>query len=310
MRKSLTILLFILPLSLLHARHFLDIGAKVGLSGLTYQTDYGTTAPGYHAGLEMGYLYKSPYWIAFRLGAGIESASSAYRKTNYQDSYSVIDVENETMVIQYNIGTLRETHYTYNASFPLQVGFSIHPSFAQSGGDSFTFLIGPRFSIPLHGSWKEKATNAALAVFYPKYNNLIEESYPLAADRSFEMEAKGDLTLPKWQCSLAGELTYDFLISSQYGKTESFISVGLYFDAGLTSAPTYPDANRNGILRLSDTRDGFPLTRTMTPVLQAWREDKPLVAKFGTFDVGVKVAYRLTSAPRQKRKVHGCNCDE
>ena len=124
------------------------------------------------------------------------------------------------------------------------------------------------------------------------------------------MENKGDLPLPKWQCSLAGELTYDFLIASQYGKAESFISVGVYFDAGLTSAPTYPDADRHGILYLTDTRDGFPLSRIMTPVLQAWREETPLVAKFGNFAVGFKVAYRLTSAPRQKRTVHGCNCDE
>ena len=79
---------------------------------------------------------------------------------------------------------------------------------------------------------------------------------------------------------------------------------------------TSPEVPRNanneqyGILRLTDTRDGFPLTRLMTPVLQAWREEQPLVAKFGSFDVGFKVAYHLTSAPRQKRTAHGCNCDE
>lgn len=301
MKKIVAILLLLMPFSLLQARHFLDVGARVGLAGLTYKTDYGTTMPGYHAALDVGYLYKSPYWITFRVGASIEAGSSSYRKAGYEDSYTVTDVENETMTVQYNIGVLRERHYSYIASFPLQVGFHIQ---------RFTFLVGPRITLPLYGSWKETASDASLAVYYPKYKNLVEESYPLAASRSFEMESKGDLKLPDYQWSLAGELTYDFLISSWYGKTEHFISVGIYFDAGLTYAPTYPDNDRNGILRLSDTRDGFPLTRHMTPVLAAWREEKPLVAKFGSFDVGFKVAYRLTSAPRQKRTAHGCNCDE
>lgn len=300
MKKLLAILLCI-PAMMLQARSYLDLSARVGLSGLTYKTDYGNTIPGYHAAIDVGYLYKSPYWIAFRVGASIEAASSSYRKAGYEDSYSVTDVENEIMDVRYNIGVLRERHYSYSASFPVQLGFHIQ---------HFTFLIGPRFSLPFKGSYKQTASNAALAVYYPKYDNLVEESFPLAASRNFEMENKGDLPLPKWQCSLAGELTYDFLIASQYGKTESFISVGVYFDAGLTSAPTYPDADRQGILYLTDTRDGFPLSRIMTPVLQAWREETPLVAKFGNFAVGFKVAYRLTSAPRQKRTVHGCNCDE
>ena len=301
MRKVIAILFLLLSVSSIQARHFFEVDARLGLAGLTYVTDYGGTMPGYHAAIDVGYLYKSPYWIAFRFGAGIETGSSSYRKSHYKDSYSVMDVENEQMVIQYNIGVLRERHYNYTASFPFQIGFHIQ---------QFTFLVGPRITLPLYGSYKQTASDAALAVYYPKYNNLVEESYPLAASRSFDMEAKGDLKLPTWQCSLTGELTYDFLISSQYGKSESFISVGVYFDAGLTSAPTYPDPDRNGILHLTDTRDGFPLSRIMTPVLQAWREEKPLVAKFSGFDVGFKVAYRLTSAPRQKRRVHGCNCDE
>lgn len=301
MKKLVVIVVMLLALVPTYARHFLEVGARVGLAGLTYQTDYGSTVPGYHAALDIGYLYKSPYWIAFRVGATIETASSSYRKAHYEDAYTVTDVENETMTVQYNIGVLRERHYAYTASFPIQLGFHIQ---------RFTFLVGPRITLPLSASYKQTASDAALSVYYPKYNNLVEESYPMAASRSFEMEAKGDLKLPTYQWSLAGELTYDFLISSQYGKSESFISVGVYFDAGLTSAPTYANNEQYGILRLTDTRDGFPLTRLMTPVLQAWREEQPLVAKFGSFDVGFKVAYHLTSAPRQKRTTHGCNCDE
>ena len=301
MKKLVVILFLLLALVPSYARHFLEVGARVGLAGLTYQTDYGSTIPGYHAAMDVGYLYKSPYWLAFRVGATVETASSSYRKAHYEDAYTVTDVENETMTVQYNIGVLRERHYSYTVSFPLQLGFHIQ---------RFTFLVGPRITLPLYASYKQTVSDAALSIYYPKYNNLVEESYPMAASRSFGMEGKGDIKLPTYQWSLAGELTYDFLISSQYGKAEHFISVGLYFDAGLTYSATYPNYDRYGILRLTDTRDGFPLTRYMTPVLEAWREEKPLVAKFGSFDVGVKVAYRLTSAPRQKRTAHGCNCDE
>ncbi len=286
---------------LLHARSYLDIGARVGLGGLKYDCNYGTTMPGYHAAFDVGYLYKSPYWIAFRLGATIESASSSYRKAGYEDAYTVTDVENESMVVSYNIGLLRERHYTWSASFPVQIGFHLQ---------HFTVLVGPRFTLPIGGSWNQSIADAALAVYYPKYDNLVEESYPLAATRNFAVKDKGSLVLPAWHCAFAGEITYDFLIASSYGKSESFISVGLYFDASLMTAPTYPNNEQYGILRLSDTRDGFPLTRHNQPVLQAWRENNPLVASMRPFDVGIKVAYHLTSAPRQKRTKHGCNCDE
>lgn len=124
------------------------------------------------------------------------------------------------------------------------------------------------------------------------------------------MSADGQLQLPKWQCALAAEVTYDILLTSQYGKAEAYLSVGLYCDVCLTTAPTYPDNDRWGILHLTDTRDGFPLSRIMLPVLQAWREDAPLVAKLRPFDVGIKVAIHLTAAPRQKRLHPACNCYE
>lgn len=300
MKRLLLAILLLVP-CLLHARSYLEAGARLGLAGLTYDCEYGGTMPGYHAALDIGYLYRSPYWVAFRVGASVEAMSSSYYKRHYQDEYTATDTESETMVVQYDIGVLRERHRNYAVSFPVQLGFHLQ---------RFTFLIGPRFTVPFGGSWKQTASDAALAVYYPKYDNLVEEAYALAASRSFEMEAKGDLALPKWQCSLSGELTYDLLLSSHYGKSESFISFGVYFDACLTPAPTTAVEERYGILRLSDMADGLPLSRFMTPVLQAWRDERPIVAKFGNFDVGFKVAYHLTSAPRQRRTHRGCNCDE
>ena len=302
MRKVLVILLMAFGSWLsAYGRSYLDIGARIGLGGLAYDCNYGSTSPGYHAAFDLGYLYKSPYWIAFRVGATIEAASSSYRKVGYEDQYTVTDVENEQMNIRYTIGVLRERHSWYDVSFPVQVGFHI---------DRFTFLVGPRFTLPLGGSWKETINDAALAVYYPKYDNIIEESVPLAASKSFNMEQSGDMVLNKWDCSLSGELTCDLLIHSQYGKAESYLSVGVYFDAGLTTTPTFPDQAKYGILHLTDTRDGFPLTRIATPVLSAWREETPLVNKFRTFAVGFKVAYRLTTAPRARKTHKGCNCDE
>lgn len=299
--RKLFVIVCILVTPWLYGRSYLDVGARIGLGGFAYDCNYGGTMPGYHAAFDIGYLYKSPYWIAFRVGATIEAGSSSYRKADYEDAYTTTDVEGEEMKVQYSIGVLRERHSGYAVSFPVQLGFHI---------DHFTFLIGPRFTLPLGATWKETVTDASLAVYYPKYDNLIEESYPLAASKSFSMEQSGDLVIPKWDCSLTGELMYDFLVHSQYGKAESFVSVGVYFDAGLMKAPTYPDQEQWGVLHLTDTRDGFPLTRVLNPVLSAWHEQAPLVTKFSSFAVGFKVAYHLTSAPRQRRTHKGCNCDE
>lgn len=300
MRRFCIIVCLFLPLAV-QARHYFEAGVRIGLGGLVYDCNYGSSSPGYHAGLDIGWLYRSPYWFALRAGATIEAGSSAYRKVNYQDQYSTIDVENMLMEVRYDIGLLRETHRYYAVSFPVQVGITRR---------GFTGLIGPRFSIPFGGTWHESVSDASLAVYYPKYKNLVEESYPLAASRSFAMSADGKLRLPSWQCALAGEVTYDFLLSSQYGKTEVYLSVGLYFDVGLTTAPTYPNNERWGVLHLTDTRDGFPLSRIMTPVLESWREEAPLVARFRAYDVGIKAAIHLTAAPKQKQLNPGCNCYE
>ena len=301
MKRLILILLLICPM-LLYARSYLDVSGRIGLGGLLYDCDYGGMSPGYHAALDVGYLYKSPFWIAVRAGVSIEAASSTYSRVDYQDRYTTIDVENQEMQVLYNIGRLREQHQAYKVSFPVQVGFHI---------DKFTFLVGPRISVPLSASWKETATDASLAVYYPVLDNLVEESFPLAASKSFEMENKGELNLPKWQCAISSELTYGFRISSDYSKMESYITVGVYFDMGLVYTGTNPNQNMYGVLQLTDTRDGLPLSRIMTPVLEAWWENKPLVAGFRSFDVGFKVAYRLTSLPtvRQPRK-HGCHCYE
>ncbi len=299
--KRLLIAILLFSSCVLHARSYLDAGLRAGLSGLIYDCEYGGTSPGYHLAVDLGYLYKSPYWIAFRVGASIETASSSYRKTDYEDQYTTIDVDNEKMRVQYTIGMLRERHQTYSVSFPLQVGFNIQ---------QFIFLIGPRFVLPLSGSWKETISDASLSVYFPKYDNLVEESYPLAASRNFEMEASGKLTLQNWQCALAGELTYDILHGSSYRRAESFLSVGVYFDVCLMPTTTCPVEERYGILHLTDMKDGLPLSRISTPVLQAWHSERPLVAKFNSFDVGIKVAYRLTSAPRMQKRRHGCNCYE
>lgn len=300
-RHLLIVCLCLAPCAMLHARHYFELGARIGLGGLVYDCNYGHTSPGYHASFDLGWLYRSPYWFAIRAGASIEAASSVYKKAGYQDQYATIDVENMLMEVRYDIGRLRETHRYYAVSFPLQIGITRR---------GFTGLIGPRFSVPFGGTWHETVSNAALAVYYPRYNNLVEESYPLAASRDFDMKAEGNLSLPKWRCSLSGELTYDFLLSSQYGKTDAYLSVGLYFDVWLITAPTTLNNDRWGILHLTDTRDGFPLSRIMTPVLEAWREEAPLVNSLRAFDVGIKAAVHLTAAPKQKHLHPGCNCYE
>lgn len=292
--KRLLLIIVLLSPCLIHAQSFLDLGLRGGLSGMMYDCEYGGNTPGYHVAFDMGYLYKSPYWFTLRVGASIETATSYYRQKGYEDQYTTTDRDGDEMLIQYSLGMLREQHQTYSVSFPIQIGFSIQ---------QFTFLVGPRFTLPLNGLWKESISAGSLSVYFPKYDNLVEDAYPLAASRSFEMDNSGKMTLPQWQCVITGELTYDIAIGSAFREGKSFLCVGAYFDVGLIPAETSPIKEHYGVVYLTDV----PVTRILTSVLQAWYNDRPLISKFSNYDVGIKVAYRFTFSQRHKKR-RGCNC--
>ena len=59
---------------------------------------------------------------------------------------------------------------------------------------------------------------------------------------------------------------------------------------------------------LTDTRDGLPLHRILTPVHTANRQGEQLVRKAALFDIGIKIAYSFSPYDTQRRNRDNCHC--
>lgn len=290
------LLLSVLPLTV-SAEHLFEVGLRTGLSGFDAQCRYVSPMPDLHAGLQFSYSYQSSHVIGFRVAATIDRHYAGFGKAGYADTYSVIDVENELMQVDYTIGRLREMQTTWSVGIPLQLVLS---------QNHFSFFLGPKMVFPFQSTWTETAQNAALSVYYPMYNNRIYNSYPLAASPSFRETQRGTQVLPKIEYWIAAELSYDFLVHTGR-RTKSYLSLGVYFDYCASSVSADP-SDRISLLMLSDTRDGFPLQRIMTPVVSAFRQNLRLVTSYHPFDVGVKISYRLAPYNPHREAFRNCHC--
>ena len=299
MRRILVILLLLLP-ALAYAGHGFEAGLHVGAAGWSAEREYIGAQPGLHAGGHLYYRYQSPYVIGFRTGLSLDCHNAGFGMNGYADSYSTTDVDGQSMVIDYRIASLRERYTSWSVSVPLQLAWSY---------DRFTLFTGAKAVFPMSGSWRQTAEHAALSVYYPAYDNRIEESYPLGASRDFMMSGRGRLEQPAVQWWLALELDYSLPLRLFSRKSRPYVAVGVYFDYGLTKIHPEPSEARN-LIMLSDTRDGLPLQRTLTPVMNANRQGQPLISNCSLFDVGIKVSYIISSytPPRLKRSGH-CHCD-
>lgn len=292
------LLLSVLPLTV-SAEHLFEVGLRTGLSGFDAQCRYVSPVPDLHAGLQLSYSYQSSHIIGFRVAATIDRNKAGFGKTGYADTYSVIDVENELMQVDYTIGRLREMHTTWSVGIPLQLALA---------KNRFAFFLGPKMVFPFQSTWTETAQNAALSVYYPKYNNRIYNSYPLAASPSFRETQRGTQVLPKIQYWIAAELSYDFLVHTGR-RTKSYLSLGVYFDYCASSVSADP-SDRISLLMLSDTRDGFPLQRIMTPVVSAFRQGRRLVTSRNPFDAGIKISYRFAPYNPRRQAFKVCHCND
>lgn len=292
------LLLSVLPLTV-SAEHLFEVGLRTGLSGFDAQCRYVSPVPDLHAGLQLSYSYQSSHIIGFRVAATIDRNKAGFGKTGYADTYSVIDVENELMQVDYTIGRLREMQTTWSVGIPLQLALA---------KNRFAFFLGPKMVFPFQSTWTETAQNAALSVYYPKYNNRIYNSYPLAASPSFRETQRGMQRLPKIQYWIAAELSYDVLVHTGQ-RTKSYLSLGVYFDYCASSVSADP-SDRISLLMLSDTRDGFPLQRIMTPVVSAFRQGRRLVTSRNPFDVGIKISYRFAPYNPRRQAFKVCHCND
>ena len=298
MRKVVWIIVFLLGTLMVNAQHYFSAGLRGGVATWDALTNYVSPRPNLHAGLELAYAYRSPYVIGFRIGAVIDHHHTLFGKKNYEDSYTTIDVEDAFMQIDYTIGNLREHYLFWSVGIPIQLSFSWR---------NVSLALGPKFVFPLSATWRETAEDAALSVYYPKYENRVYESVPLAASRNFAESCKGSLDLPTIQYWISSELTYDIPLPQYSQDRISYITIGVYFDYTLSDM-TVTRSNRISLLMLSDTHDGFPLIRELDPILTATRQSKKLVTRATLFDLGIKVAYTLSPYNPRRKAARSCHC--
>ena len=297
MRKAqLVFLLLWMPL-MAHAEPLFEAGLRVGMADYRAQCTYVSPVPSLHAGVQLSYSYHSSRVVGMRAGATIDRHQAGFGKNGYTDTYKTIEIENEPIQIDYTIGRLREMYTTWSIGIPLQLALT---------GKQVAFYIGPKVVFPLQCTWTENADNAALSVYFPKQDNRVYESFPLAASRSFKEVRNGTHNVQKIQWWLAAELCYDIPVyTAQHSK--SYLSVGIYADFSL-SRETDPVADRSSLMMLSDTRDGFPLHRELTSVVTALRQEERLVSSRNLFDVGLKLSYRIAPYNPLKKNAKECKC--
>lgn len=296
-QKHLILLLFFLPISA-YAEHVFEAGLHGGAAGWNAQTNYVSPRAGFHGGAQIYYTYFSPRIIGFRTGATFDFHQPGFGKLNYEDTYSTIDVEGQQMEISYNIGSLRETHSTWSVGIPLQLAFT---------KKRFTFFAGAKAVFPLANKWSQTVEKAALSVYYPDYDNRIYDSYPLAASRDFKQSNTGKLELPKVQWWLSLELSYAIPLNTWAVHYRSYLMVGAYFDYCFNKY-TPSRSMAESLIMLTDTRDGFPLQRVLTPVLEANRQGRKLVTDCSLFDVGIKISYAIAPFKPHKSAYTTCHC--
>ena len=297
--KMMLLLPFIFHFSPSLAEHLFEAGLRAGMSSYAAQCRYVSPAPSVHAGIQLSYAFHSSHVIGFRFAATLDRHQAGFRQANYTDTYSVIDVENAPMQVDYSIGLLSETYTTWSVGIPLQLALT---------KNHFALYLGPKIVFPFRSRWTEKAEKAALSVYYPEQDNRVYNSYPLAASPSFQETQNGTTQLPPVQYWIAAEISYDIPVHTGL-RTKSYISVGLYFDYSL-SAVTADPSDRISLLMLSDTRDGFPLHRIMTPVVSAYRQGRRLVTSRNPFDFGVKIAYRFAPYNPRRQAYKMCHCND
>ena len=286
-----------MPFSL-RAEHLFEAGVHGGIAGWNAQSHYVSPRVGFHGGAQIYYTYLSPRVIGLRTGVTFDSHHPGFGKMNYEDHYSTIDVENQQMDIDYTIGNLYEKYSIWSVGVPVQLAFT---------KKRFTFYAGAKAVFPLSSQWKQTADKAALSVYYPYYDNRIYESYPLSASRDFKQANEGKMTLPKVQWWLALELNYTIPLNTWATRFRSYLMVGAYFDYCF-SKHTPSRSMAESLIMLTDTRDGFPLQRVLTPVLEANRQGRKLVTDCSLYDVGIKISYAISPYDAHSAAKKSCNC--
>lgn len=298
MIRRLTILLLLSFSLCAHAEHLFEIGMRGGIAGWNAKSVYVDQRVGFHGGAQIGYTYISPYVIGVHTGLTIDNRHAGFGKKYYKDNYSTIDVDNQQMDINYTIMNIKEQYSIWFVGVPLQLAFS---------WKNISLLAGPKVVfLPFANSWKQTVDSTMLSVYYPDYDNEVTQSYPLATHRG-AAELKGQLFLPKMQWWLSMELNYAIPLTSSPMRYQSYLIVGAYFDYCL-SKMTGLNGKQESLMMLTDTRDGFPLERIFTPIMEANRQGEKLVGACHLLDVGIKVSYAIAPYSKRRQSSYPCRC--
>lgn len=289
MRRALTILMCMIA-SQAFAEHIIEIGARGGIANWSGHHTYVSGRVGGQGAIDVNYIYHSPFIIGVKMGLSVQMHRAGYGRTDYEDRYYFNDLYGDDLLVRYKIGNLREMYTRWSVSIPLQLAI-------QKNG--VNFYIGPRIVFPFAGSWTEVAENASLSVYYPRENNTVYESVPLAASRSFSELNSGTSKKIKPQIWGSAELSYDILLKEGRNK-RSYLSVGIYADISF-KRESIDSGTRESILMLSDMTKGFPLHRELTPIVGGNRQGQELVQNQLLYDVGIKIAYRFAITLDQGR---------
>lgn len=261
--------------------HQMELSLRGGISGLTYQSDFGGLEPGGNTGVDLAYILMGQY-VGFRLGVSFDYSVSKYVASGYADGYSAINMQGSPIDVSYNM-MLSESHRQTYLSVPLQLGVGV--------GD-WRLFVGPQVKYCLSARYKQSLEHASVDVYYPEYDVTIYEALAYNT-HSQGHEWRGKIAdFQKWWYGLAAETDYQF----DLGRSGNRLGVGVYLDYGFNPFTVQPTDNKT-LFWLTDTRDGLPVSREFRSALEANHHQsggQQLIRSFRYFDCGIKVSFLLT----------------
>jgi len=271
----------------------LTVAVRLGVAGLTYQTDLGVLKPGLNTGAELTYATYFDDVIGLRFGLNVAFSSSTFEAINYTDKYTVIDVEEDFMDVYYCINKLTEKHTQFLVEIPLQFAMRFEP---------ISINIGPKLVIPVAKKYYETLEGIDLRCYYPAYDVEIDEALALATGQNGEIFLADDLThMPAFWCTLSADLSYNIPL-----KSGNELGLGFYVDYALNTYHV-PKTSNLSLLSITDTRAGVPVSRLFESVLQSNHAEsgKQVVTDFGYLCAGFKLSYNImpssTSSTKKRR---------
>jgi len=174
LRVAAMLCVAILGMQTTRAQRAFEFSARVGANALLYTSDYGRFMPNNDIGIDFSYKYRSPYYIGWRIGLGVEVAGSTFigahpdkPSVGYADNYVVprtYEPDNMLVDMNYELGSFSETQQLLFASVPLQFGLYF---------GNFSMFLGVRAECPVLGYYWQRIKNANMSLYYEDTHVMI-----------------------------------------------------------------------------------------------------------------------------------------